>query len=137
MSNGRILSGRTCLFQIKNWVLDQVWEEFSIALKSCGYKRLVSDLKRAIYILSYISVKADRMERRERTLTSVGLMGTYLTELPTMPAHFQCNLFKLRCSRSVVLYMNGYWMIFPKPRSICHVCVEMCLFLSPQFPNNT
>ena len=144
ISNGIISSNRTCLFQIENWMLDNVQKELSIALKSCGHKRLASDEKnkRTIYlkeqyILTCISVKSDRMERRESSLTSVDLMGTYWTVLPTRPTHFQCNLFNLRCSRSIALYVNDYQMIFPRPVSICHVCVETCLFLSPQFPNNT
>ena len=52
------------------------------------------DLKEQ-HILTCISVKSDRMERRERSLTSVDVMGTSWTGLPTRPTHFQCNLFEM------------------------------------------
>ena len=35
------------------------------------------------------------MERREGSLTSVDVMGTSWTGLPTRPTHFQCNVFEM------------------------------------------
>lgn len=73
-------------------------------------------------------MKSDRMERRERSLTSVDLMGTYWTDHPQDQTHFQCDWFNWGCSRSIVLCVNDYQMIFARLRA-CHVCVGNMPFL--------
>lgn len=59
------------------------------------WKQQKNNWSKGKYILTCISVKSDRMERRERSLTSVDVMGTSWTGLPTRPTHFQCNLFEM------------------------------------------